>query len=234
MRPTRRRSGMTLMEILVVTALASVVLALAFDLAKSTEDFWVSQHDQVEASRTGWQLAHRLAADLRMALPPEVYGEGGIFEGRHGTTNLHAALSEKDWPEEIANDLEKVPIDNDVIRFPCARVAGERGPKQPGMVEYALLRDHEENIIGVQRRTAPRGMALSRAAPTVLDFRTRSLGFAYLKADGEWTAEWPAGAGLPRAVRISVGAEGPPSGGMPQLARFSTVVHLPVGTRIPR
>jgi len=233
-RRCRLGKAFTLLEMLVVAAMATVVLALAFDLARRADALWARQHDEVEASRTGWQLVHRIARDVRMMLPADAPDAESLFEGTHAASTLRKALAEKDWPEDVARELDHVGIDADTIRFACARVATERGPGRPGLVEYRLHRDPQGNVIGVERRAAPRGTPLARARADVLDYRTRSLGFAYLTPDGRWVREWKAGNGLPRAVRISVAAEGPRLGGRPRLIRFETVVFPPVGTRVTR
>jgi len=233
-RHRRFGKAFTLLEMLVVAAMATVVLALAFDLARRTDTLWARQGDEVEASRTGWQLVHRIARDVRMALPPDAAGAEGRFEGTHAASTLRKALAEKDWPDQVARELDNVAIDTDTIRFACVRVATERGADRPGVVEYRLHRDIEGNVIGVERRTAPRGTPFARARTDVLNYRTRSLGFAYLTPDGRWVREWKAGQALPLAVRIAVGVEGPRLAGRPQLIRFETVVLPPVGTTVTR
>ena len=235
MRTARARNhGLTLLELMVVLGLTAIILTLAYQIMSNANEVWTKQHKQTDSARQGWKLAMDISKQLRAALPPEQLSGDAVFEGTDGITTLLAALPQDEGRDpSISSELAAVPLHDDVIRFPTAQAPADRGPDGPGMVQYRLMRNEDDHIVGVEMRSAPAGTPLEKGTASPKATRARSLNFEYLTGKGEWVAKWTDTRALPRAVRIEVGCEGPmQKSGVPSVLRFFTTVYLQNGSRI--
>ncbi len=226
-----RQQGITLLELLLAVAILAVVLGISMGILMSAQRLWSSQQERMISTRAGWLWAHRLCKEMRMAIPPAELGGGARWQGTNAGGTLHDALPKGRRPESVVEELKAIRVDYDTIRFPTARLKGREGP---GMTEYSLKRDENNGVVGIVRRTAPRGSSLSDAKEDIVNDRVVSLDFEYLDADGKWRQEWKDGSAAPLAVRVTMGTLLRRTRMAYDVMRFSTLVYLPAGSRISR
>jgi hypothetical protein len=228
-----RRSGFTVLEMLLAVGLTGVVVGLGSMMATKSSDIWRRQQERAQASRAGWGWVDRVATELRMALPPADLGKTGEFAGSSKKTTLYEALGQKgEWPAETEQRLRMTRLNDDTIRFPTADLRDTLGHEAHGLVQYSLKRDGEGRVLGVARIVTLPG-AGEKEVETLESKEIVSLGFQCLNAEGQWLDEWMAADKLPRAVRITVATLAAKDGTDPRVIWFSTLVYLPMAERIP-
>lgn len=233
-RPVRRPSpacAFTLLELLLAAALTALALGMALSVAVRSSRLWSGRQEALSASRAAWSLVHRLGRELRMALPPELHGEGAAFAGETALHYLYRPLPGAEAQGAFDPEMVQIPLGDDRVRF-AVWPFGEG--ETPLAVEYSVRRGGGNGALGVVRRSAPLGEPLDEAEPVLVAREVASFALEYLDAAGDWRTEWADAERLPQAVRITAGALAPDRGSLPELAEFSTTVYLPAGTRVPR
>lgn len=225
---------MSLIEALVVIGLVGVMSALGTRLLLSARDLWYHQQERAAAARAGWVWAHKIAREVRMGMAPGDLGGGAAWRGTDGGTTLFQALPKARRPEDVGEEFKDLRVDDDTIEFATARVRDSKQVMRPGVVRYALKRDADGRIVGLVRKAAARSDSAADAEGRLVTPDVISLDFQYLDAGGAWRNEWKSGETMPRAVRITVGAFVKKSRKVFDVMRFTTLVYMPVHSRIPR
>jgi hypothetical protein len=226
-----KRAAFTLAEVLVGLAVASAAIGLGVEFAFVSAQLWRRQQARCEGARAGWQSVQRLCGELRMVMPPDRIGEGQGLAGEHRTRPRREALGDLTGSQ---SGQAPARIDDDAVRFPCARVTDAAGRTGPGVVEYFLKRDARGRVVGLARRAAWFGRSLRQEAPALVAPEVVSLRLEYLDEHGHWLREWSDGAGLPRAVRVTAGTRAADAWQDARLMHFSSVVHVPAAGRVSR
>lgn len=183
---TPRRSGFTLIEVLIALAILALVATLGYRaVAALTES-----EARLAAEAARWRsldgLFARLESDMRAALPREVRSGAAAEPAWLGTT-------------DAAGNAE--------LRFSRAGPEFAVEPGSGGQRIGYRLRDGAVHVLYWPRLDQP--ASVSPEAYPLAD-RIAGLRMAYLDAAGRWLDRWPSlgEAAVPRAARVTVTLDG--------------------------
>lgn len=220
-----RRSGMTLLEMLLAVALTGIILGGAYDLMISANEISRGHQQAAMAGRRGWQTLEQMSRELRAAIPPASDGETN-FSARDATLPAQPAL-EVSGSTEFPADFRSGTIPADTIRFTTTAAA----QPAPAVVEYALQRNKSGHVIGLSRLHVPAGKKEEDCSPTMQNPSVMAVDCEFMNGTGTWQPAWEAG-GLPEAVRVTLWLRTSPPGDLLKVRPLRTVVHLPVGKEV--
>jgi len=227
-----RERAFTVLELLIALGLASMIMVMAYQLITQANRISRRQTQAAADSRAAWVWMFRACRELRMALPPAALGKGAEFKGSDGRATLRDVVppDARDVRDDV--DLTRTKLDDDRIRFAVSRADLGKDLTGPRMIEYSLMRNHDKTIVGISRRVAPVGAPPEQVRTQHVNNTVVSMDFRYMDAKGKWLNVWRDASQLPRAVRVTAGVLIEHEGAIPLLQRLSTVVYLPVGTRV--
>lgn len=211
----RRRTGFTLMEVLLALALMSVVAVALFTSLRTAFKAKRSAEAAMEVSRQGEIAMELIRADLESALPPR----GSLASDFNG----------RDWSSATGSD------DDDLTFYSAA-------PAPPNVVRPPDIKEIELIIVtleGTGERVLARRVTGDLLSTALIDPNDEVLcrnvaGFNLSYFDGtEWWSSWDSRTeddALPVAVEVTLDIDPPQSridAGNYAPIRFTRVIHLP-------
>ena len=218
-----RRTGLTLVELVVVMVLLLFIGLSVGGLVRTVKDTEQSINRTTEMNQTGRVVLQRLASELSSALPlPVVVGvsqatlttatEFGSAQMIGSETSEPSVLT---FYHEDAADLRS-GIDLDTIRFTTANADPRRSPyPQADTIEVAYFIDTDPQTpeqglvrsVGPLPGLLPEDALIDQSQTTeVLSERIVSLNFRFYDSDtGEWLDTWDYTDVLPALVEITIG-----------------------------
>lgn len=246
----RRRSGFTLLELLLASAIAAFLLGAlytAFDLVVRRAE---ANRDQIAASDLSRAIVNRLTSDLSSStglLPPQSHTTAAANAAAGGTststsTSADVVDTSTDIPlpsgvvgmdKQVTIFVTRVPTaltDSDAIANPNLQATGDVRRVTYYLSEAGLCRQERPWVTadGVRNSADP---DLSTAVTDVIAPEVTDITFEYFSG-GVWNSEWDGAVvgtdgvtpqGPPRAIRVTLSLTYPtPSGG----TRDKTVIHV--------
>lgn len=205
-------SGFTLLEVLVASAIMSLVLAALYGVFSQTFKSKQLAEDRAERARTARIALLRLGEDLQSALPPSTGAARFTSETRLA----------QDFPDDTLSFVT-------LTRATLTNRAAEGDLSEVG---YALELDpvnpvHKQLVRRVRFALAPAGNSADERAPLL--FLVQGLQFRFFDGRG-WRKEWRPEATqgqLPQAVEATLYM----ADSRGEVARFSMVIDLPLADK---
>ena len=224
-RSRRSIHGVTYLEVITAIGILAIVTAAGARIAGECQNIWRDQRDMMDANRDLVTASRAVSHDLIGAMR----GAAG-FQGVTGKMVLEDIMS---FPVALSAGEKKTEVDADSVRFATTEARDAQANPAGVIVEYAVAKDKDGKLRGLERRAAPLGEP-ARAVSSLVAPRVAELKLEYLaRAGGEekWVGAWSASQGLPAAVRVTLGVW---VGGVKgvHVQRLSTVVAIREGTRV--
>ena len=182
----RRRSGFTLIELVIALAILALVAVLGYRALASLTDSEVRLTAEAKRWRELDAFFARLEADMREALPRDVRTGGG---------------GEAAWVGDVDG------TGNAELRFSRAGPEFATEPGSAGQRIGYRMRNGAVEVLYWPRLDQPASVSPQpfALADGIVEFRV-----AYLDARGGWRARWPAAGepAVPRAVRVEIALAG--------------------------
>jgi prepilin-type N-terminal cleavage/methylation domain-containing protein len=189
-RPLNDRRGFTLVELLIALAIVGSLLVVAFGGLRVAVSAWRRGDERIEAQQHTRSLTVTLARSLGAAYP---YREAR----REGETNVLL----------FRGDAERIEFVTHASPFPTSI------PVAFTAVVIEIQDFGDRRALVVRQRILPNREPFTSAEIAMEDPSITAIELSYLGDSGGWQSEWEGEqAGLPRAIKLSLGTPSPDGG----------------------
>lgn len=210
---TQRARGFTLIEMLVAMGIFLIFISAVYGIYTGAATAMTRAEAHQAVYQTGRVLLAQLSAELASAYPqPREATTGFVGEDNAGIESEHATdqLTFFTTAHAIVDDAPAGDLCQ--VRY---RMADPSANELPGLyLQVNRTPGLEPAAAETEAELEPETRRLSAR---VLGFNVR-----YLPADGDWLAEWPDGATLPRAVRVDLTLQSDEAGAPPVVLSATT------------
>lgn len=190
-RIARDRNGFTLVEIILALSIVGALLVVAFGGLRVAVSAWRRGDERAEIHQHHRSLTVTLSRAMSAAYPyraGRAQGESPVLLFKGDANRLEFVTQASPFPTPTPVAFTAVVIEL-------------HGDDRPALI--------------IRQRVLPNYDPFTAATPVLEDDRVRALELSYL-GDNGWQSAWDAqqDGGLPRAIRIGLGATGAPDGNM--------------------
>ncbi|OPZ84124.1 MAG: Pseudopilin GspJ [bacterium ADurb.Bin429] len=211
---TRRSAGFTLIEMLVAMGIFLIFVSAVYGIYAGAATAMARAEAHQAVYQTGRVLLAQVSAELASAYPQPGEMIGFVGEDNVGMDAEYATDQVTFLTTAHAMNDDAPAGDLLQVRY---RMADTAVGEEPGLyIQVNRAPGLEVNDTEVEPETR-------RLSARVMGFNAR-----YLPADGDWLAEWPDGATLPRAVRVELTLRSDEDSAAPVV--LSTTTNLAMAT----
>ena len=197
--PTRRRTGFTLIEILVVISITGVVTSLGISAFVQLGDAWQTTRTMSDLDREASNAFRSIGQDFASVVSTELSGISIRGVRRNFEPSQKGGLT-RYFDRVLADDAVIIPVPS-----------GASGESDLGLISYSVNRADGSHrlvrtvgdVVSQEEETLAEMDVMNPDIAEVIRFRIE-----YSDDGAEWSTEWT-GASLPQAVRVSMTLEKP-------------------------